>query len=211
MPTLEHVCIVHGLLPDEGRVGVTAIDKRPVAGPVRVHELGLRGDTQTDRKHHGGPHRAVYVVSDEDAAVIETELGRRMPVGWMGENFRVAGAGSISGVLVGERWQVGDVVIEFTQPRMPCATFARFVGEGRYVKRFTDLGRPGGMCAVLTPGTVEAGQDVTVVHRPDHGLTLGMAFTGDIPDAVAQAYEASVPPESIARDVAAALSRLGRR
>ena len=38
----------------------SGIDKRPVAGRVAVHELGLDGDVQVNRKHHGGEGQAVY-------------------------------------------------------------------------------------------------------------------------------------------------------
>lgn len=201
MITLEHVCVVHALVPDAGRVGVTAIDKRPVAGAVQVAAEGVRGDVQCDRKHHGGRFRAVYVVSDEDAAVIETELGRSMPVGWMGENFRVSGV-EMSQVLVGERWRVGGVELAFTEPRVPCSTFARYVEERAYVKRFTRLGRPGAMSEVLTPGSVEAGQAVEVVHRPEHGLTIGLAFENRYPPDVARAFLDEVPADDIHPDIA---------
>lgn len=202
MPRLEQVCVVHALRPDAGRFGVTAIDKRPVAGPVQVNALAVRGDVQCDRKHHGGRFRAVYVVSDDDAAVIEAELGRAMPVGWMGENLRVSGV-SLSDVVVGEVWRVGTCEIAFTEPRVPCATFARYVGESGYVKRFTALGRPGGMCEVVRPGAVRAGDEVQVLSRPDHGLTVGLAFEARYPPNVAAAFLASRPAADIHPDVLA--------
>lgn len=207
MARLEHVCVVHALLPDDGHFGATAIDKRPVPGPVQVNRLNVRGDVQVDRKHHGGRFRAVYVVSDDDAAAIEAELGRPMPVGWMGENFRVSGVGSMSDVLVGERWRIGTAEIAFAEPRTPCATFARFVGERGYVKRFTQLGRPGGMCEVVAPGQVEAGQPVEVVHRPSHGLTLGLAFTTRYPADIAAAVLAEIPETDMTPDVLAKARR----
>jgi len=63
-PTVTAVCRVSALLPDPGTIGVTAIDKRPVDGPVHVRPLGLRADVQADRKHHGGLDQAVYVFAD---------------------------------------------------------------------------------------------------------------------------------------------------
>ena len=44
-----------------GPAGVpSAIDKQQVAGPVMAGPLGLDGDEQGDRKHHGGPHKALH-------------------------------------------------------------------------------------------------------------------------------------------------------
>ena len=60
--TIRAVCVVEQLITVPGRVGVSAIDKRPVDGPVQVRELGLHGDIQADRKHHGGEWKAVYLL-----------------------------------------------------------------------------------------------------------------------------------------------------
>ena len=43
-------------------IGRTSIDKVPVTGPVAVGRLGLVGDEVSDRRHHGGPDRAVHHV-----------------------------------------------------------------------------------------------------------------------------------------------------
>ena len=43
-----------------GKLRRTAIDKRPVPGPVEVGRLGLGGDEQVDKPAHGGPEQAVY-------------------------------------------------------------------------------------------------------------------------------------------------------
>src|SRR5213076_336812 len=99
------VCRVHQLLADEGNVGVTAIDKRPVDGPVRVHKLGLHGDVQADRINHGG---------EDDADFWAGELQRDLPPGIFGENLRVAGI-ETTGAIIGERWKIGlDVELEVT-------------------------------------------------------------------------------------------------
>lgn len=38
----------------------SGIDKQPVEGPVAITSTGLSGDAQGDRKHHGGPEKAVH-------------------------------------------------------------------------------------------------------------------------------------------------------
>ena len=58
-----------------GSEGRTGIDKRPVAGPVRLENDGVAGDVIVDRKVHGGYHAAVYAYGREDSDWWEQELG----------------------------------------------------------------------------------------------------------------------------------------
>ncbi|RYJ06648.1 MAG: MOSC domain-containing protein, partial [Actinomycetales bacterium] len=131
MAHLVAACVVHQILPDPGMVGTTAIDKRPVQGPVKVGPYGLYADVQADRKFHGGLDKAVYLYGEDDAAHWSRELGRDLAPGWFGENFRVQGLDP-SAARVGEVWRVGAgpdaVEIQITGPRTPCQTFARWVG-----------------------------------------------------------------------------------
>ncbi|WP_109210906.1 MULTISPECIES: MOSC domain-containing protein [Microbacterium] len=170
MPRLVAVCAVRQLRPDSGSVGVTAIDKGPVEGAVRIGPYGVRGDVQASRKHHGGLDKALYAYSTEDAAYWESELGRELPPGWFGENLRVEGL-DVNAARIGERWRIGErVEVEVTMPRTPCATFARWVGgpEARgWVKRFSHERRLGPYLRVVRAGHVQAGDEIVVVHRPE--------------------------------------------
>jgi MOSC domain-containing protein YiiM len=170
MPRLLAVCAVRQLRPDAGAVGVTAIDKGPVEGPVRVGPYGVYADVQADRKHHGGLDKALYAYAEEDAAFWEEQLGRRLPPGWFGENLRVAGL-DVNAARIGERWRIGErVEVEVTMPRTPCQTFARWVGgdDARgWVKRFSAERRLGPYLRVVRVGRVRAGDEIVVVHRPD--------------------------------------------
>jgi MOSC domain-containing protein YiiM len=171
------VCRVHQLLADEGNVGVTAIDKRPVEGPVRVHRLGLHGDVQADRISHGGEDQAIYAYSQDDAEYWAGELQRDLPPGIFGENLRVAGI-ETTGAIIGERWRIGlDVELEVTSPRTPCATFQRRLDEPRFVKRFTEAGRVGAYLRVIRTGSIQAGDHIHRVFVPNHGITVGKWFS----------------------------------
>jgi MOSC domain-containing protein YiiM len=63
-----------------------------------------------------------------------------------------------------------------TAPRIPCANFERFWAVPTLVKRFTAQGASGAYLRVLETGEVGASDAVDVVHRPDHGITAGLAF-----------------------------------
>jgi MOSC domain-containing protein YiiM len=171
------VCRVHQLLSDEGRLGVTAIDKRPVEGPVKVLRTGLRGDVQVDRRDHGGEDQALYAYSQADADFWAAELGRDIPPGYFGENLRVAGLDATNAVI-GERWKIGlDVEVEVTSPRVPCSTFRRRVNEQHWVKRFTDAGRVGTYLRVVRVGSIRAGDHIHRTYLPAHGVTVGKWFS----------------------------------
>lgn len=171
------VCRVRQLLPDQGSMGVTAIDKQPVEGPVKVHKLGLHGDVQADRINHGGEDQAVYAYSQADADFWAAGLNRDLPPGIFGENLRISGI-EATGAVIGERWKVGlDVELEVTSPRVPCATFQRRMEEPQWVKRFTQEGRVGAYLRVVHTGTVQAGDHIHRTYVPKHGITIGQWFS----------------------------------
>ncbi|NLE96660.1 MAG: MOSC domain-containing protein [Propionibacterium sp.] len=169
------VCVVAQLTSVRGRVGVSGIDKRPVDGPVKVRDLGLFGDLQADRAHHGGEEKAVYVYADESMTRWESELGRELPHGHFGENLRTRGV-AVDDAIVGERWRIGTAEFQVSTVRNPCSTFEQWMGEPRWVKRFQQSGLCGAYLRVLRPGAVEAGDDVEVLSRPGHGVTVSQWF-----------------------------------
>lgn len=158
-----------------GSVGRTAIDKRPVAARVRIEPLGVAGDEIADLAHHGGPDRAVYAFAREDYAHWEAEFGRPLAAGSFGENLTTIGL-DVQNARIGERWRVGECVLEVTSVRTPCAVFAGFVDQQQWVRRFTEHGVPGAYLRVIEPGTVAAGDPVEVVETRDHDFTVGYAF-----------------------------------
>lgn len=172
MGRLLAACVVLRLHDDPGTVGTTAIDKRPVDGPVKVGRFGLFADVQADREHHGGEDKAVYVYAAEDADWWAEQLQRDIPWGSFGENLRVEGI-DVNGARVGERWRIGAgddaVVIEATMPRTPCMTFARWMGEesNGWVRRFSEARRLGTYFRVVSKGRVRAGDPIEVVSVPE--------------------------------------------
>lgn len=162
----------------------TGIDKRPVEGPVDVTipgpkgggDVGLAGDRAYDVEHHGGFDQAVYAYAREDLDRWEAELARPLPNGLFGENLTTRGV-DVNGALIGERWQIGRrVVLEVSSPRIPCATFQGRLGRDGWIKQFTRAARPGAYLRVVETGEIRADDPVAVVHRPEHDVTVSLAF-----------------------------------
>jgi MOSC domain-containing protein YiiM len=150
----------------DGHADLTGICKRPVAGPVAIGPYGLEGDAVMDAKSHGGLDQAVYIYGQPDYDFIAAETGREMAPGLFGENLTIAGLES-QRILIGDRFEIGDLLFEVTSPRVPCATFAARMQDARWVKTFFAINRPGVYVRVLRTGTVEAGMPVS--HLPFGG------------------------------------------
>jgi len=166
-------------------IGVTGIDKRPVNGAVFVRApgskqdglgSGLVGDRICDRRYHGGDDQAVYAYAREDLDTWAAALGRPLGNGSFGENLTTEQL-DVTGAVIGERWRIGEaLVLEVSCPRIPCRTFAGWLGEHGWIKTFTHAARPGAYLRVVEPGQVQQGDPIVVVHRPEHAVTIGLVF-----------------------------------
>jgi MOSC domain-containing protein YiiM len=164
-----------------GRLQCTAIDKRPLAGPVAVRRLGLAGDEQIDKQNHGGPEQALYAYAREDLDWWVERLSRELPDGIFGENLTTSGL-DVSGALLGEVWRLGTAVVQVTAPRIPCTVFAGWLDEERWVKRFAQARRPGAYLRVLTEGTVTTGDEVSIESRPAEQVTVAESMSAHYGD-----------------------------
>lgn len=162
----------------------TGIAKEPHDGPVLVRApggghgsgSGLVGDEIGNRRHHGGNTQAVYAYAREELDGWASRLDHPLANGTFGENFTTSGL-QVSEAVIGERWQVGDEVsLQVTGPRIPCRTFRAHMAVRGWLKSFTQEAKSGAYLSVVTSGSVQAGDRIVVTHRPDHGVTAGLAF-----------------------------------
>jgi MOSC domain-containing protein YiiM len=154
-----------------GRPARSAIWKSPVAGRVAARGVNLAGDDQADRGAHGGPDKAVYAYAVEDLGWWAREIGRPLQSGELGENLTTEGL-EVNGALVGERWAIGTTVLEVSEPRVPCWRLGVRMNDKRFPRRFTEALRPGAYLRIIVEGDVGAGDEIQVLERPDHDLTI---------------------------------------
>ena len=161
-------------------IGATAIRKRAVDGPVAVRTLGLDGDQVADTKHHGGVFQAVYAFAEEDLARWAERLGSSLAPGMFGENLTTTGL-EVNAAVLGERWRIGTSVVSPVDVRIPCNDFKSWIGlhdldNRAWVRRFTEDARPGPYLRVLEEGHLQAGNEIVVEDRPEHGVTVATMF-----------------------------------
>ncbi len=160
-------------VPYNGKTITTGIFKEPVRDRVMVRELNLEGDGQADRKVHGGRDMAVYAYPVEYYTAWERELGRRSyTFGQFGENLTIKGI-TEEGVRVGDILRVGSVLLQVTQPRIPCYKLALRMDEGMdFPKRFQESGRVGFYLRVLEEGEIGAGDIIERVDTDARSVTI---------------------------------------
>jgi MOSC domain-containing protein YiiM len=178
----------------------TGIWKAPVDGPVAVAGVNLAGDDQADRRVHGGPDKAVYAYAVEDYRWwAEQDLGSTMDggegqrdgdegdgeaafgPGTFGENLTTEGL-DLTGATIGDRWTVGDVVLEVAQPRQPCFKLGIRMGDDHFPGRFERARRPGAYLRILREGSLAAGDAVHVEPADAPHIPLATLVHGDAPD-----------------------------
>ena len=161
------VCLGQGE-PFAHKRGRTGIDKKATPLPVQVGPLGLLGDAVLNKKHHGGPDQATYIYTRPDYEAWADALGGVPEPGRFGENLLFSDLESAS-VCIGQRFQVGGVILEATAARIPCQTFAAHMQDPAFVRKFRQARRPGIYARVIQEGAVQAGDAVTLLEQPPQG------------------------------------------
>jgi MOSC domain-containing protein YiiM len=136
-----------------------------------ISALGVEGDLHVHTQHHGGPRKAILLVSAE---AIEEMRGRGYPVysGALGENLTTRGL-DYHQLPAGARLRAGGALLEITQPRKPCSALDMF-GVGLKDELFDPevktqgpaaprWGLSGLYASVIEPGAVRAGDIIAIV------------------------------------------------
>ena len=173
----------------------SAILKSRVDTPVLMGPLGLAGDAQKEKQHHGGPSKAVLLYgAGHYASLWNGALGshaveyaaalRAMSpdidasvygFGAFGENLTIDGLDERS-VFLGDMWQVGECVLRITEPRGPCATLTRRWMRPALLDEVRSTAAAGWYNAVETPGLVQTGDAVTLRERSQTQWSLATVF-----------------------------------
>ncbi len=159
-----------------------------------VHPLGLVGDAQKEKKHHGGPKKAVLVYAAShysmwDAvlrphAVEHADALRNMSrdvdasvygFGAFGENFTVDGLTEHT-VCLGDRWRIGTSELQITEPRGPCGTLTRRWLRPALLREVSESAAAGWYNAVVREGVVAPNDDAVLLERVQETWTMARVF-----------------------------------
>ncbi|CAB3765309.1 MOSC domain-containing protein [Paraburkholderia humisilvae] len=182
-PVCRVDAVLTGKVAPLGDFGKTsAIDKYPVAARIRLGETGLDGDEQAERKHHGGPEKALHHYPFDHYAAWRSEwesggseaaigLARMAACGAFGENLSTRGM-TEANVCVGDVYRIGAAIVQISQPRQPCWKLNLRFARDNMSRRVQQTLRTGWYYRVLEAGEIGAGDRIERLARVHADWTI---------------------------------------
>ena len=173
MPSAHVVGIYSGgvetfIAPDR-RSMTTGIRKRAFS-QADLGPDGFIGDASTEADHHTTA-KTVHLFPSAHYEKIEARLGTKLPRPTFGENLALTRMLEAD-VYVGDRYRIGQSVIEITQPTERCKAIGRSIGAPKILKVLHELEVCGFYARVITPGRVQVGDAVVLVARPQSDWSI---------------------------------------
>lgn len=157
------------------KVWTTGFFKKTVSGPVWLGTTNLVGDGQADLQNHGGVDKAVNVYPLEHYSYWASDLMRDdLPPGAFGENFTTQGLLEAE-VCIGDTFELGEAIVQVSQPRQPCWKLARRWRIKDLALRVQQTGRTGWYFRVLKEGRVQTGDLFRQLDRLQSEWTIAAA------------------------------------
>jgi len=147
----------------------SAIAKHAVSGPLQLKAAGFVEDNQADRSVHGGAEKALhhYAAEHYDLWKLEfPQLSECFKPGGFGENISSTGITELD-ICIGDIIKLGNSVVQISQGRQPCWKLNAHTGNDKMAYRFQSTGRTGWYYRVLESGTVELGDQIVLLERPN--------------------------------------------
>ncbi|WP_413519246.1 MOSC domain-containing protein [Psychrobacter glacincola] len=187
------ICVRAGKAMPFAREEMSAIDKAPIKAPVAVNFMGLTTDEQADRRHHGGPLKAVHQLPIVTYKKINAEFGLKVRVGTLGENLTTEAVNGLpemdeSNVCIGDVFKYGQdkingtdndsdsVQLRIVQPRRPCYKINDQIGQFSKVPNIASWVTKQGIAdwyfEVVRDGMIGADLPVYLIERPHPFATL---------------------------------------
>ena len=150
----------------------TGIFKKPTNEAIYLDKEEVKGDEISNRQVHGGKYKACYLFSADYYSHWENLYPHlEWHYGMLGENLTVEDLDERQ-LHVGDIFKVGSALVQITQPREPCTTFAAKMGTADIMEQFIAHGRPGTYVRVLKTGYVTVGDTVELVEKAKNSVSI---------------------------------------
>lgn len=156
----------------KGKRSVSGIYKYPTEKKVFVSPTNIEGDGQGNLKVHGGIDKAIYVYPFEHYEYWKKSFPDiDFSEGIFGENLTTAGLDEF-GTNIGDKFKIGEIIVEVSEPRFPCVTLAARLGTTDIIKPFLHSYKSGFYLRVLKEGLIQVGDSITIHEKSDDEFTV---------------------------------------
>ena len=149
----------------------TGFIKKTISRRAWLSRSGLEGDGQADLKNHGGEEKAVLGYALDHYSFWEDKYSRSFPPPAFGENLTIKGLTETE-VCIGDVFQLGEAVIEVSQPRNPCYKIAAVHQIKEMPAVVTETGRCGYYFRVLQEGYVAPDDQLELLAKAEKRLSI---------------------------------------
>lgn len=152
----------------------SGILKKPARGSVLLTKTGLVGDEQGDRRHHGGPEKALHHYPTDHYEFWRTEIGEHEELaspGAFGENIASTNI-TEDDVCVGDVFRIGSALVQVSQGRQPCWKLNERFQIPTMARQVQESGRTGWYYRVLEEGSLHQNAVGTLIERPAEAWPL---------------------------------------
>lgn len=157
-----------------GKTENTGLFKSGVSEPIFLTKTGFVGDEQADLVHHGGEDKAVCAYPAEHYPYWENIFQNQLSDAAFGENLTIEGLPE-KDVHIGDIFQIGEAVVQVTQPRQPCYKLIGRYGIHDLLVQMQDKSYTGYYFRVLKEGMVSVNDEVKLLEKDPAQVSIDFA------------------------------------
>lgn len=150
----------------EGKSVISSMKKWPTDSPLKVHFDHIDGDSFKNSDLHGTIDSVIYLMGTDALAEYSQLLGKIVQPGDAGENVTLECLQE-SQVEIGDEFQIGEVCLIATFPRIPCGKVNYRFQHAEAQQKMKDLGRSGFYGKITQIGQISK-SDIFEKIRPSH-------------------------------------------
>jgi len=164
-------------IPWQSKMVTTGIFKKEVNEPIFLDIEDVKDDHVMDRKNHAGADKAVYAYAKEHYDYFK----KLYPTitfynGIFGENLTVAGLLETE-IHIGDVFQIGEAIIQVSQPRIPCYKLGIVFNNQQVIKQFLNTTYCGFYFRILKKGFVKKEDEIILLEKATNSLSVADVFS----------------------------------
>lgn len=150
----------------------TGIYKYHVENGIFLMSEDVASDKVVDRKYHGGVDKACYAFGTASYPIWEKLFPNvAVEFGMFGENLTIEGLDE-KAIKIGSVYQIGEAIVQVSQPRTPCFKLGIRFGDQTVLKYFIELAFSGIYLRVIRDGWVKKDDEVLLLNSFDFEPTV---------------------------------------